>query len=305
MKREPLTLPIAVVIATKDRPAEISNLLGRLSEMGSEFKLIVVSDSSSEANFQKTNLIISQEFWSGRIFHLRAPIGSLTVQKNLALDFIAQYYRPEIEAVQILDDDTLPHSGFIAKSYSQLISLGGLGISGLTSDLSLAESGRLRRRLSRLFGIAGDPGKLSKTGIGIPHRPGSGVKTADWLIGCSMWTESALALRYNPNLLGSCLFEDVEFSVRSPSDKLFVDTELQLEHQSSSLNRPDTQLFWFRFAKNRFELVKISQVSLGWYLWGNFGLSLQILLGSELEKRQAIRGLVSGTYSAISKGVFR
>lgn len=297
-------LPIAIVIATRDRPEEMRRLLERLSLLKSEFQVIVVADSSTANNFDKNSAELMHRFHRKECVHLKIGAQSLTMQKNEAFQFIRESESFSLNAVQVLDDDTLPSAGYLKSSFELLREKKAIGVSGVTSDLSETSKNVSNRLFNLAFGLGSRPGTLSTSGIGTPSIANSGLQKVDWLIGCSMWNIQATEGLYNSNYLGSCLFEDVEFSIRQRHGEMWVNTSLVLEHQSSPANRPNEELYWYRFAKNRYELVRGAFVQRNWYLWGNVGLFLQISLGSQLAKRKAIRGLWMGTRSAISNGAF-
>jgi hypothetical protein len=287
-----------VVVATKDRPQELGNLISRLADLKNEFSLVVVADSSASQIRQGNEELIRSMFADGEFYFLPCDVASLTVQKNKAFDFLANLKPRQFEAIQILDDDTLPSPGFLSRMLETLKNSCAVGVSGITSDLPASLNQNLVRKIALLFGLEGPQGKISNGGIGMAVTSGGRQVEAEWLIGCSMWHTDVLDYRYCEKLIGSALFEDLEFSSRIPGLKI-VNPGLVLYHQSSSVNRPDPYIYWFRFARNRYLLVETGTIKAAWYYWCNLGVAIQIMVGMERQRALSLRGLAAGTVSSL------
>jgi len=75
---------------------------------------------------------------------------------------------------------------------------------------------------------------------------------------------------------GSCLFDDVDYSIRARErGRLFVLTAATLDHAMSPVNRPDLALFYYRFSRNRFIVMKSMRAKIGRHLL--FALSVIFL----------------------------
>jgi GT2 family glycosyltransferase len=107
---------------------------------------------------------------------------------------------------------------------------------------------------------------------------------------------------------GSCLFDDVDYSIRARErGRLFVLTAAKLNHSMSQMNRPDLSLFHYRFSRNRLIVIRSMRAKFGQYLLFGFSvvfhsatvafrglLEPQIRLESLLSALSGIRGYIDG-----------
>lgn len=297
---EEVVIPrLNIVIPTRNRPNYLEALLKRLCTMSDQFDRIIVVDSSDASNAELVQKIILERraiYGAIEIYH--TPIASLTAQKNLAFEKCEKN-----SIVQILDDDVLPPDGYLKSLKRALLEFDLAGISGVTQEMVPLSLGQ--KIFGRFFGLTSSGGKVSIGGIGSPiyeNEDDQHLIPANWLIGCSMWDLSKVGhLRFNENFNGSALFEDVEFSFRVDREHdLAVDPKQVLFHQSSMEERPDQFTYWYRFSRNRFEVIKLrSRVPRIVLLWSSAGVLAQIILGQERNKLSSIKGLVHGGVQAI------
>jgi GT2 family glycosyltransferase len=288
-----------IVIPTRNRPNSLEALLKKLCAMSDQFDRILVVDSSDATHAEIVQQIVLEHraVYSGIALY-RTPVASLTAQKNLAFEQCEKN-----SVVQILDDDVLPPEGYLKSMKEALLRHDLAGISGVTQEMVPLSLGQ--KIFGRFFGLTSSAGKVSIGGIGSPiykNEEDHKLITANWLIGCSMWDLSKVGhLRFNENFIGSALFEDVEFSIRVGREhNLAVDPKQILFHQSSMDERPDQFTYWFRFSRNRFEVIKLrSRAPRTVLLWTSAGVLAQIIFGHERNKLCSIKGLVHGGVQAI------
>lgn len=306
MDLRPLARQVTVIIPTRNRPELLARLLTRLSTLSDEFTRVIVVDSSNSELASRVSEVVDQSGpISAKTMLLQTEVASLTHQKNMAIEIC------EKDAiVQILDDDVLPPKGYLASMKASLLESGLAGISGVTQEMSPPTIAQ--KIFGALFGLVGlKDGTVSVAGLGAPVYPNpnsSKLVSTSWLIGCSMWDLSKISgQRYFDRFVGSAQFEDVEFSLRvSKFASLAVDPSKVLFHQSAPEDRPDSFTFWFRFSRNRFEVVKIRS-KLPWliFLWSSLGLLIQVAFGKEPRKVDSINGLIRGSAAAIMQREFR
>jgi GT2 family glycosyltransferase len=255
---------LGVIIATRNRPELIGSLLESIFLQSLQPVIVAVSDSSDD-EIKAINRATCEQvahLKNTRVVYLESEEKSLTAQKNLALDYLEAH--ENLFAVQILDDDTMPTLGFFQEQMNYLVKNPDvLGVSGLTFGTMQSQQNpetALVEFLLRLVGFtAGSPGEVSRAGNGLPvSMDQSGPVEAEWLIGCSMWKSEVFnSVRYLGSLKGSCLFEDVEFSVRAKGlGRLVVLPQVKLEHFEASEQRPNNELFAYRFNRNRFFVIR-------------------------------------------------
>jgi GT2 family glycosyltransferase len=296
---------VSVIIPTRNRPDSLSALLSNLSLMTDEFSRVIVVDSSGPEFRERVDRVIQDcRRLQGLVTVVHSPIASLTHQKNLGMN---QCRADEI--IQILDDDVLPPKGYLIAMKQLLLKSGLTGVSGVTQEM--VPPSFAKRLFSRMFGlVSAKPGDVSVGGIGSPVYPNPGSDEpvhSSWLIGCSMWDLSKIeGARYHPRLLGSALFEDVEFSFRlSKVGLLAVDPTKVLLHQSATEQRPDSFTFWYRFSRNRFEVIKIrTEWPRAVLVWSTIGVLVQVVFGAERQKLKSVKGLMLGLKEGLIEGEF-
>jgi GT2 family glycosyltransferase len=293
-----------ILIATKNRPEHLAKLLAGLSNMADEFSKVVIVDASDEDKEAKVFDTIKDFSSKLDISLVKSRISSLAHQKNLGLKACES-----ATFVQILDDDVLPPKHYISDLAKVMEELDIAGISGVTQEVEIPA--KPFRIFLKVFGlIANQPGQVSCSGVGTPIFPGdnsSQLHDVNWLIGCSMWNIRDIKdFQFKSEFPGSSLFEDVEFSHRvSKVARLKVSSSHVLTHFYAAEERPSQYIYWYRFSRNRIEVLNISskhpRLTL---LWGTIGLVIQITFGREKSKLSALRGLGEGAMSAIRGGKF-
>jgi GT2 family glycosyltransferase len=279
---------LGIVIGTFERPAELENTLAGCFNSSLTPEIIVVVDSSL-AQSASANKLICEKLGgkSVELVYLHTNVQSVTVQRNMGLDYLAV---KSLDFVQILDDDTCPsvdHFSILAGFLSENSDV--VGVSGIAPNEDTRSSSKLKRLPFVLAGLDSyRGGAVSRAGVGIPVsfddlRP----QESEWLIGCSMWKfQLAKSLRFDETMRGSCLFDDVDYSIRArEKGRLFVLTAARLNHAMSQVNRPDLALFHYRFSRNRWIVMKSMGAKIGRHPL--FALSV-IFLAATI----AVRGLL-------------
>jgi GT2 family glycosyltransferase len=260
---------LGIVIGTFERPTELEKTLVGCRNSSLRPEVIVVVDSSL-AQSAAANRALCKKFNSKiiELVYLHTNVQSVTVQRNMGLDHLTSR---KLDFIQILDDDTTPSvehfsilASFLAKNHD------AIGVSGIAPNDQARTSSRLKRLPFVLAGLDSyRKGAVSKAGVGIPVSfTDANPQESEWLIGCAMWrSELAQSLRFNDTLRGSCLFDDVDYSVRArEKGRLFVITGAVLEHSMSQRNRPNLELFYYRFSRNRWIIMSSTRARVGQYL---------------------------------------
>lgn len=270
---------VAVVIGTFERSLELSKTLIAVLQSSHLPSVVVVVDSSNEdtalENRELCEMLSSTKI---KFQHLVCETRSVTVQRNLGLDFLKGQ---EVDYVQILDDDTCPSAELLADQVKFLDKTPtAVGVSGVAPN----HNARIRSRIIRLpFVLAGldsfRPGSVSRAGVGIPisgdeDKP----QKVEWLIGCAMWRSSlAETLRFEESLRGSSLFDDVDFSIRaSRKGSLHVLPTSTIHHSMSLANRPNLELYYYRFSRNRWFVLKSLSRGANKYIF--YGVSVVFMM---------------------------
>jgi len=299
---------VGVIIATRNRPLELQRVITALTKQTLIPESVVVCDSSDEEYRSHVRQITSS---TNLIIHIiETDCKSLTIQRNLALDYILEF--KSFDFIQVLDDDTSPDHDHL-RNLSNVLAKNTdvIGASGVTIPLwTPIQRNRLITLFMRLGGLDSKrSGIVTAAGVGIPvHTWNSVIQESEWLFGCSMWrAEIYDSNRYMSDLLGSCLCEDVEFSTRAAKfGKLLVVPTAHLAHSSALEGRPDPFLHSYRFTRNR---IKVISNIKKWNSWPTYCLSLILLIIIEIPKKavglRSIRGTLKGIGDQISRRPLR
>jgi GT2 family glycosyltransferase len=288
---------VAVVIATRNRPDHLAQVINGLSEQTLRPSVVVVCDSSDPEHSEATAKVVNRSSLESRL--VISNVRSLTVQKNTALDELQ--VRRDIEFIQILDDDTVPDAMHLETLSATLReNPTAVGASGVTTpQWEPLDKGPVGNLIVRLCGLGSNrPGSVTAAGVGIPVKTWlPEVQAAEWLFGCSMWRAWVFGKeRYAPDFVGSGLGEDVEFSTRAiRHGGLVVNPLALLDHASASEGRPDAYLEAYRFVRNR---RRVARNVHSWKTGPTYILSVGLVLASRLAKGRegfpAARGTLRG-----------
>ena len=246
-----------MLIATYSRPAELAIVLQAVSQSACPVDQVVVVDASPP-NIQRQVEMVCADFRTLPLKYIPSPVASLCHQRNLGKKFLLE---TDVDYIQVLDDDTSPHAEYIGTLVKLLDTDSDIvGVAGITETQILNPSALqvLKKVIFWAIGLeAFKPGVVSRAGCGIAPNPNRTGQT-EWLFGCSMWRRSVLENQdYLDELPGSSLFEDTEFSLRaSRMGKLLVTPEALLLHTLSPVERPNLELYSYRFSRNRWFVIK-------------------------------------------------
>jgi glycosyltransferase involved in cell wall biosynthesis len=286
---------IAVIIATYKREDSLLKVLQALENQTRKPEIVVIADASNGSNLEGAIASISM-----KVRVLNSKIASLTVQKNLALDYLMANWNGDF--IQVLDDDTFPVDNYLEILSEFLLanpkSIGCSGYCTETDQGGLASKyrkvkgiARLKKILFWVFGLESfKPGSVTWGGVGIFANMESRACETEWLQGASMWRSWLFDHeKYHPQFLGSALAEDLEFSLRASAyGSMYALSDAHLPHGYSELNRPNLPLHYYRFARNRYFIYSNPSQKrfrkIGYYISTSF-LSLAILLKSFLSGR--------------------
>ena len=297
---------VGVVIATRNRPLQLQQVISALVKQTLVPNHVVVCDSSDEQYRTHVRQIINSTNLNIRL--IETEVRSLTVQRNLALDLILGFKSSDF--IQILDDDTTPDNDHLRNLSNILMKNPNvIGVSGVAIPLWKPEArNQFITLVLRLGGLDSKrSGSVTAAGVGIPVRT-SDIQKSEWLFGCSMWrVEIYSSNRYKSEFLGSGLCEDVEFSTRvAKIGNLFVVPTALLYHSSASEGRPDQFLHSYRFTRNRIMVIKnIKRCN----SWPSYCLSLFLLIIMDIPKKriglQSIHGILHGIIDQILRKPLR
>lgn len=250
---------LGVVIGTFQRPDQLERTLAALSRSSKAPGPVFVVDSSSSEFAQSTKLVCERAHRKGLdVTYTHTDVKSVNVQRNIGIKRLLDI---GADFIQVLDDDTAPEKDFLRILSDFLVqNPEAAGVSGVAPVEDIQSTSPIVRLAFVIAGLDSyRPGSVSLSGVGIPIAcPQEGPTKAEWLIGCSMWRASVFQSQlFDETLRGSCLFDDVDFSIRARNlGSLSVICDAVLDHSMSPSFRPDLGLYHYRFSRNRWLVMR-------------------------------------------------
>ena len=253
----------SILIATKDRPGSMRNLLRSVAQSTVRPKSIVVVSSGCPIDD-----VISEFNESLKINYFHSEITGQVNQKKLGISRIQK----EIPWVLFLDDDLLLEPKAVEKAFETLAKFRSVGEDVLGIGLGLTPTSRMKRTshiqnfIGRVLRLSsGTPGKVIRSGQGVSYLESSKPIYTEWLNGASMWkTESALGYTNFVPSSSYAACEDLVFSYQqfkkgkllfAPNAKvLFQDTEPNDYNRSQAII--SSAAWRYFFVKSNPELSK-------------------------------------------------
>jgi GT2 family glycosyltransferase len=293
----------AVIICTRNRPADLARLLDNLaSHSGIDQRLIMIVDASDEKWRRENENRITGRQGLTVVYLPYSKEPSLARQRNFGLRSLPEH----VEIVHFLDDDVIleaDYLNFVAEGFSEdgVVGVGGkivpredAGQSGHFGRFFLLESGRKGRILCS---GAATPGQVGASGSPF---------ATEWLGGCACSFRRDLfeTELFDDRLTGYSLDEDLDFSYRaSRRGRLLVIPAAVVHHHESPIDRSDIETYardrmihryWFLEKNIQHPLRKPA------FWWSCLGR----LIGARLSSKSTARAYVSG-YIEGMRTVFR
>lgn len=301
----------AVVICTRNRPEELEQTLDSIAAHPPSVDLLLAVMYASDAEQRTRTRSLVEGFdplpsvhWS----YTDTP--SLARQRNAALDRLPA----SVEIVHFIDDDVTVHPGYfealsaVLRSHSDV---GGAG--GVVVEPMQEASSSSTEWLRRLFFLShSDAGRVLPSGYATnaqSPRPSEArsLRKTEWLSGCSSSYRRTLMERhrFDEVLTGYSMLEDLDLSYRIHQQaRLVVQPEARLTHRRAPRNRFDAERYgraltvhrrWF--VEKHFDTPSARLA----YWWSLVGRLLAILASSDRHRPAALRGLLRGVRTVLSR----
>ncbi len=301
-----MTYPdFSILIATKDRPVNMRNLLKSVEQSTIKPSSLVVVSSGHPIHD-----VISEFETSLKIDYVHSEVSGQVNQKKVGISRL----RKGTPWVVFLDDDLVVTPETFENAFealSKYSSTGdrivGIGL-GLSPTSRMNRSSRFQNSVGRVLRLSSaTPGKVIRSGQGVSYLESPLPIYTEWLNGASMWkTESALEyVRLVPSSnYAAC--EDLVFSYQQskkgkllfvPSTKVFFQEEEPNDYNRSQAIISGTAWRYF-FVQTNPELSKLQLI------YSQFGRLAYILI-TQPQNRDAIRAgfwSVGQLLSAIVRG---
>ena len=198
---------LTVVVATKDRPEQLRNILSCIHKQSFIPEQIVVVDGGEFAVKE-----VTLEFMSLPIDYITVQPPGLTRQKNAGVAAV----HPEIDLIAMVDDDIVLDDESLA-IMMDFWDNAPEAVGGASFNLPDFENTNawLKSLPQRLFFIDNSrPGQVLRSGFNTPIWNVNDNSSVQWLNGgCTVWRKQIFEhLQFDEWFQGSGLWEDVRFS---------------------------------------------------------------------------------------------
>ena len=296
---------LTIVIPTRNREKELTNLLEALNQTNSVINQIIIVDSSDEVS---NNLVHSS---NRKIFYHHTLIKSAAIQRNIGIEFV----NTNCKFLAFLDDDVLPNIDYFDRLINTLNDKNAIGVSGKAVNSQKPKKihlGKLFQLYRYVFLLdSKQSGVILSSGVNVPVKTSASSKLiveTEWLIGCALWDFQRIKqLRFDNRLFGQSLGEDVLFSLNaSRFGPLFVDSNVHLEHLESKKERPNQFEFYRMWVRNRNFIVSQSKGKKHkpTFHWCNLGKTIilfMFIVKSPVKSITGLAGIAFGYIDLIRK----
>lgn len=267
---------MCVLIATKDRPLLLRNLLESISKSTFMPGQVVIVYNGVDILGEVDNF---KEILNIHIIH--SDIASQSVQKSIGIQYIDQKF----EWVLFMDDDLLLQSNTLEylminyafnKSFDKFAGFGLNIVNGHYIKQSPITKFVLFN--SSLYSLR--PGSITKSGHPQSYMNAETDTEVDWLNGISLWSSKVLNFYTPPrNPLSYAAYEDVCFSfqVRKYAKLLFVN-KAYVFHQQIVEKKVFTIQQYFSAGYLRYYFVTVNHLSKYWLLFSQIIRSIEFVL---------------------------
>lgn len=247
-------IPIAFIIATKDRPVELHRTLQSISEQFVRPDEIVIVDGGNIS----TKDIVQSFSDLNIIYHVCKP-PSATRQRNLGIEFVG----PRIQLIGFLDDDIVLEPSAIANmiEFWQIASpeIGGVAFNLMNQPPLFA--GQLKRIpfVEKLGFYSNKCGRVLSSGFHTMIEPRNECQFVQWLPTTAVLfrREVLESVKLDEWYKGYSYLEDLDFSYRiGKRYKLAVAANARYKHFPGSSGRGNPITFGKREVINRLYFVR-------------------------------------------------
>jgi GT2 family glycosyltransferase len=233
-------LKSALIICTKDRASEISELLQTLKRFKDMPSVIVVVDSSAD---DATRSRVEQFQLATPLIYLHSLPGAAH-QKNMGLEYLVQgSYADQISVVHFLDDDVRPKPDYFSTVLTKFeLNPQAIVVGGFDETLK-PESDSFLRKLFRLQDKRGSGFVLSSGICQVPLPTPTGDRAVDFVPGGMQSVLWSIAREHRFDGRVRIYGDEVEFQTRIQKfgDMLFS-PDLPVMHKSATKSKDNSRL---------------------------------------------------------------
>lgn len=270
---------ISVIIPTYNRAKDLEATLESLSGYLKKIHEVIIVDQSKN---QETRSLINK-LKNKKIKYVFSEIPAITIARNVGV----KNSNKKNKIICFLDDDVTVVKGYFEEIVGIFNKYGAVGVSSYNTIPEELKQKNLERVFSKIFFIGCHENKeqakiLSAYGNTYPLKL-TKIINSQWLPGVNMCylKEIFEEQRFDENLLGYTIAEDIDFSYRlwkKYPNKLFITPFARVEHRISLIEREPTERmafinqidhFYFNF-KNMNENLLQRII----FIWSLIGISI-------------------------------
>lgn len=229
-----------LVVATKDRAADVEALLRHLGGVEPlPLRIVVVDASTDDVTASVCRSVDVPSAVAARLTYVRATRTGLASQRNQALTLV------DTDIVHFLDDDSRPEADYFAQVVAFFSADTRQRVGAVTGLVTNPGPRRRTTLVHRLFLLDPKPGQLNRAGRNAVLRDESAPRPVDCLSGCCMSFRRTVleGLTFDERLQegitgGYALGEDLDMGLQvARRAQLWCVPQARLAHEESPQNR--------------------------------------------------------------------
>lgn len=257
---------LAVIIPTKDRPADLERLLKSISAQSVKPSQVIVVDGSSIPV-----MCAAGASGSVPVTYLRVIPASLTTQRNAGIRALGD----DITLAAFLDDDVVLEDDSISNML-KFWEAAPENTGGAAFNNTL-EKYKRPRLFEKLFLVNSDiPGRILVSGFQSRPYPAEGDMPVEWLPGYAMTFRKEVfrEFLFDERFTGYARYEDVDISYRvGKKHGMFIVSDARIKHFISPEKTEFSSALGRMEVTNRLYFVKKNpELSVGLCYWALFGI---------------------------------
>ena len=272
---------ISVIMPTYNRANEVQETLKSLAPLSKDLLEVIISDQSKN---NETREII-RKLNNKKIKYLYSETPSITIARNLGVKYLSLKTR----IVCFLDDDVTLHKSYfkeilkIFNQYPNAMASAGVDDSSYWNEKKKSLIHYVVKKIFFLGHYEMNKARIISAYGNTYAKNLRKVITAEWIPGVNMCYKREVfdEQRFDSNLLGYTVAEDIDFSYRlfkKCPESIFITPRAILKHRASQVERQPTKRlayinqvdhFYFNF-KNLNRTVKEKLI----FAWSLLGISL-------------------------------
>ena len=285
-------LPIyGILVATKDRPQQLSKFLESVSNLSLLPIEVVIASSGIDITE-----IIKKYTDKLNLKHVHSSRSGQIIQKKLGL----KYFSENLNWIAFFDDDIILLPDSIENVFADISRLSeqnkiaGIGMSCAPSNASVR---KLQYKLMKKFFLSSDKnlGQVNKSGYNASYMSSREVIETQWLNGASIW-KAELAKKYNVpfDKIRHAIGEDLFFSFQNLKyGKLFFSPSSKFIFQKYPEDHFQLTYFVLHTYIQLFFVLTNKELSVLAFYWRFLGSTINAMINKDLRSLKFLTDMIT------------